>query len=84
MVLSVRVDDEIKEQSEELFGDLGLNMTTAINVFLRACIREKGIPFPIVNKSWGEEKAEPEYKGYDDFFSKEDLEKLMEKFEDEE
>ena len=36
---------DIKEAAEKIFGELGLNMTTAINIFLRQAIRENGIPF---------------------------------------
>ena len=43
--LNIRMDKEIKDQAEEIFNELGLNMTTAINVFLRASIRVHGIPF---------------------------------------
>lgn len=45
--LNIRTDKDIKEQSEEIFNELGLNMTTAINMFLRATIREQGIPFEL-------------------------------------
>lgn len=34
--LNIRMDKEIKDQAEEIFNELGLNMTTAINVFLRS------------------------------------------------
>ena len=37
----------IKEQAEEIFAELGLNMTTAVNMFLRTAVREHGIPFPL-------------------------------------
>ena len=43
--LNIRTDKDIKEQAEEIFNELGLNMTTAINLFLRSAIREHGIPF---------------------------------------
>ena len=36
-----------KEQAEQIFNELGLNMTTAINLFLRTAIREHGIPFEL-------------------------------------
>ena len=36
-----------KDQAEEIFNELGLNMTTAINLFLRTAIREHGIPFDL-------------------------------------
>lgn len=45
--LNIRTDKEIKEQAEQIFNELGLNMTTAINVFLRTTIREHGIPFEL-------------------------------------
>ena len=37
---SVRMDSEIKKQSESLFSELGMNLTTAINVFLRQSDRK--------------------------------------------
>lgn len=45
--LNIRTDKEIKEAAEKIYSSLGLNMTTAINMFLRACIRESGIPFEL-------------------------------------
>lgn len=45
--LNIRVDKDVKEQAEEIFSKLGLNMTTAINMFLRTAIREEGIPFEL-------------------------------------
>jgi len=45
--VSMRVDENIKTQAEELFNDIGLTMTTAFNLFLRAAIREQRIPFEL-------------------------------------
>ena len=45
--LNIKTDKRIKEQSEHIFSELGLNMTTAVNMFLRAAIRENGIPFEL-------------------------------------
>lgn len=45
--LNIRTDKEVKEQAETIFNELGLNMTTAINMFLRTTIREHGIPFSL-------------------------------------
>lgn len=45
--LNIRTDKAIKEQAEQIFNELGLNMTTAINLFLRTAIREHGIPFEL-------------------------------------
>lgn len=45
--LNIRTDKEIKEAAEKIYSSLGLNMTTAINIFLRASIREGVIPFDL-------------------------------------
>ncbi|WP_304263072.1 type II toxin-antitoxin system RelB/DinJ family antitoxin [Kallipyga massiliensis] len=45
--LNIRTDKEVKEQADAVFSALGLNMTTAINLFLRTSIREQGIPFSL-------------------------------------
>ena len=45
--LNIRTDKAIKDQAEEIFNELGLNMTTAINMFLRTAIREHGIPLEL-------------------------------------
>jgi len=46
--LNIRTDKNVKEQAKQLFAELGLNMTTAINLFLRTAIRRRGIPFDLV------------------------------------
>jgi len=43
--LNVRIDEDLKKQSEKIFNELGLTMSTALTVFLRQTIRSKGIPF---------------------------------------
>ena len=45
--LNVRVDANLKQESDKLFKDLGLNMSTAINMFLTKCVKTSGIPFMI-------------------------------------
>ena len=45
--LNIRTDKDIKDQAEEIFNELGLNMITAVNMFLRTAIREHGIPFEL-------------------------------------
>lgn len=45
--MTLRMDRQLKEQAENLFSDLGFNMTTAMNVFLRQSVREQRIPFEI-------------------------------------
>ena len=45
--LNIRTDVEIKTAAEQLFGELGLNLSTAVNMFLRQAIRTGGIPFEV-------------------------------------
>lgn len=45
--LNIRTDKKIKEAAESIFSELGLNMTTAVNMFLRQTIRTNGIPFDL-------------------------------------
>ena len=45
--LNIRTDKDIKDKAESIFNELGLSMTTAINLFLRTTIREHGIPFEL-------------------------------------
>ena len=45
--VSIRMDVDLKKQAEELFADLGLNMTVAMTMFLRQAVRNQGIPFEI-------------------------------------
>jgi DNA-damage-inducible protein J len=51
--VTMRVDRDLKEQAEILFDRLGMNMTTAFNVFLRKSVDEAAIPFPVSAKSTG-------------------------------
>ncbi len=41
------MDSDIKKQCETLYGELGMNLTTAINVFLRQSLRVGGFPFEV-------------------------------------
>ncbi len=45
--INVRVDTELKQSAEELFEDLGLNMSSAINMFLKSAVNYDGIPFEV-------------------------------------
>lgn len=45
--LNIRVDEELKRQAEAIFSELGLNMSTAMNMFLRYSVRYGGIPFDL-------------------------------------
>ena len=45
--VSFRIDSTLKTQADKLFSELGMNMTTAFNIFLRQSVREGCIPFDI-------------------------------------
>ena len=44
---NISIDADIKTKAQELFADLGIDLSTAINIFLRQSIRENAIPFSI-------------------------------------
>ena len=48
--ITVRVDENIKQQAEDMLSEIGLNMTTYINSSLRALVREKKVPFELTTK----------------------------------
>ena len=73
--LNVRVNSKLKSDSDKLFKSLGLNMSTAINVFLTKCVKTSSIPFPIeeepneklihaLDEANYIEKHPKEFKGY--------------------
>lgn len=45
--ISIRMDSELKKQADLLFEELGMNITTAFNIFVRQTLREGKIPFDI-------------------------------------
>lgn len=50
VVLQVRIDDKLKSDAEEIFCNLGLNMSSAVRLFLNRVVVEQGIPFPMCLK----------------------------------
>lgn len=48
--VTIRMDKELKKEAEELFDELGLNLSSAINIFIRQAVREQRIPFSITKK----------------------------------
>lgn len=45
--VTFRVDGELKKQADALFAELGMNLSTAFNIFLRQSVREQQIPFRV-------------------------------------
>lgn len=61
--VNIRIDDDVKNKADKLFGELGLNMSTAVNIFLKQSLRQGGIPFEITART-------------DAFYSKTNIERL--------
>lgn len=57
--INIKVDSDVRDEAKQLFGQMGLDMTTAVNMFLLAVIREKGIPFSLttVSKQMSEDEV---------------------------
>ena len=75
--ISIRMDAELKAQADALFNELGMNLSTAFNIFVRQSLREGGIPFAIKLERPNSETAsamleaeriakDPSAKGYHD------------------
>ena len=45
--ISIRLDEDLKERFEELCDDVGMNMTTAFTMFIKASLRANGLPFEV-------------------------------------
>lgn len=43
----VRIDEDLKKQAVELFSQLGMDMSSAMNIFLRQCVMRGGLPFAV-------------------------------------
>lgn len=82
----IRIDSGVKKQANELFNELGLDMSGAVNIFLRQCILRGGLPFKIEVPQYSNEllsaadeakriSRDPDVPGYT---SMEDLKKALE------
>lgn len=56
--ITMRMDEDLKAQAEELFADLGLNMTSAFTIFVKQAVREQRIPFTISREIPNEDTLE--------------------------
>jgi DNA-damage-inducible protein J len=45
--LNIRIDRDLKERADAIFGEMGMSLTTAFNVFVRQTLRQGKIPFEI-------------------------------------
>ena len=71
----IRIDSTVKEEATALFSELGMDMSSAVNIFLRQCILRGGLPFPVELPKYNQEtldamaearkvSRDPDVKGY--------------------
>ena len=82
----IRIDADIKKQATALFNDLGLDMSTAVNLFLHQCVLRGGLPFNVEMPPYSQRtldamnearriSRDPDVKGYT---SMDELQKALE------
>ena len=65
--LTIRTDEALKNDAGKIFAGLGMNMTTAINMFLRQAVRTRSYPCSLDLESFENENYKDTYP--EDFFS---------------
>lgn len=60
--VTIRLDREVKENVEKLFGEFGMNLSTAFNVFARQSLRQGKIPFEIYDPFYSEKNQAELYR----------------------
>lgn len=66
--IAVRVDDQLKKEATEIFNELGLDMSTAVKLFLKQSVLTRSIPFKLALDEYSKEEVEQ---------SKKDIQKLV-------
>lgn len=56
--VNIKVDEDIRDEVKSLLGQMGLDMTTAVNMFFLATLREKGLPFSVTTVAKSESDEE--------------------------
>ena len=51
------VDEDVKNEAAELYESMGMSLSTAINVFLRQSVNERGMPLPVFRRRVSEAQA---------------------------
>ena len=67
--INVRIDDNLKYDVENLFEELGMTISGAINIFLRQALRERAIPFEI--------KAKTDEEKYNEYFTPQVVKEIL-------
>lgn len=60
--ISIRMDADLKAQADELFNDLGMNLTTAFNIFVRQSLREAGFRLKLKRNARTKRPLQPCWK----------------------
>lgn len=71
----IRIDANIKQEATDLFGNLGLDMSSAVNIFLHQCVLRGGLPFTVEMPAYSQKtldameearriSSNPDVKGY--------------------
>lgn len=55
--LNIKIDRELKAEADKLFNEMGMNLTTAVNVFVRQAVLQRAIPFKIYRDASSTEAA---------------------------
>lgn len=66
--INIRIDSEVKAEAQELFSQLGMDLSTAVNIFIRQAIAFGGIPFTVRQRKYASE-AESATREPDDIIS---------------
>ena len=72
----IRIDSDVKKQAITLFGNLGLDMSSAVNLFLHQCVLRGGLPFSVELPKYNQQvldamaeakriSRDPDIRGYD-------------------
>ena len=54
----IRIDADIKKEAAALFKDLGLDLSGAVNIFLRQCLLHNGLPFEVKKSQYNRQTME--------------------------
>lgn len=84
----IRIDSDVKKKAIDLFDHLGLDMSSAVNIFLHQCVLRGGLPFNVEIPNYSQQTLEameetkglsrdPSVKGYQ---SMEELKKALEEY----
>lgn len=75
-LMQIRIDSELKKKADALFGDLGLDTSTAVRMFIKQALNANGLPFAVKKPKKSTEQLEAEA-----FYSPENVALIKESYE---